>query len=282
MQPKPLHEISLSEIMTCFHASFADYAISMPTPLDYWRQRFHAARVDWSHSYGMFDDQMLVGFIIQGVDTVKGVRTAFNTGTGVLPAYRGRQIVDALYAYALPRLRQTGIEKCSLEVLQDNARAIRVYERIGFQIRRGFRCFQGSLKQLDSAAIILRPIPYDLYEATLQPAAERYSWDHQPSAIFQAPDQYAVYEVLAEQGQLIGCFIIHPSTNRLIQYELAVPDTKSNWQLLFAGVQQLTDTIRIINIDESREILIDSVADLGLDNFTDQWEMDVETEGLGE
>jgi ribosomal protein S18 acetylase RimI-like enzyme len=107
--------------------AFDGYFVKMPDSLDYWATRFKQARVNYHYSFGVFDASRLVAFIIQGMDIHDGQLTAFNTGTGVLPAYRGQKLVDRLYDHAIPRLKERGIQKCQLEVIQENERAIRVY-----------------------------------------------------------------------------------------------------------------------------------------------------------
>lgn len=50
----------------------------------------------------------------------------------VLSAYRGRRVAEHMLALAEDIARQRGACKLTLEVLQGNAGAIRLYERIGF------------------------------------------------------------------------------------------------------------------------------------------------------
>ena len=91
-------------IMECFLSSFEGYFVKMPTDYNYYKQRWKAAGVNFELSYGMFDDDKLVGFIIHAIDERGGALTAFNTGTGVIPDYRGKRIVKSIYNYAIPEL----------------------------------------------------------------------------------------------------------------------------------------------------------------------------------
>ena len=141
-----LKNTDLPIIVDCLVKAFANYFVPMPDSVDYWRNRFKGARVNFELSYGVFDDQQLVAFIINGVDGEKEALTAFNTGTGVLPAYRGQQLVDKMYEKAIPIFKENDITSCALEVIQANDRAIRVYERIGFTKQRSLQCFKGAIK----------------------------------------------------------------------------------------------------------------------------------------
>jgi len=118
----------------------------MPSDPVFWQNRWNWARVDYELSFGVFEGEQLVAFIINGIDQHNGKRTAFNTGTGVIKNFRGQQLVDKMYAAALPHFQKAGIEKYLLEVFVNNERAIRVYERIGFKKIRRLKCYKGKLQ----------------------------------------------------------------------------------------------------------------------------------------
>lgn len=50
----------------------------------------------------------------------------------VLPAYRGRRIAEKMLALAEEIARERGACKLTLEVLQGNAGAVKLYQRVGF------------------------------------------------------------------------------------------------------------------------------------------------------
>ena len=70
---------------------------------------------------------------ITGIDNREGVPTAYNAGTGIIPAFRGQGIVGEMYEMLLPRLKAMGIRQSILEVICQNERAIKAYEKAGFQ-----------------------------------------------------------------------------------------------------------------------------------------------------
>ena len=86
---KNLEKIEFDIIVDCFLKSFENYYVKLPTDKNYYKNRWRLAKVDYALSYGMFDDEKLVGFIISAIDKRNGEKIAFNTGTGVLPEYRG-------------------------------------------------------------------------------------------------------------------------------------------------------------------------------------------------
>lgn len=277
MTIRNLKHTELTEIVDCLIASFADYFVQMPAAVTYWESRFAGARVNYALSYGAFDEGKLAGFMMHGIDTREGELLAFNTGTGVLPAYRGKQLVDSLYAFALPQLKAAGIKKCALEVIRKNEKAIRVYERIGFQKSRKYHCFKGKLKPL-SADINIREIPFGEIENKNNPHHALYAWDNCNSAINALKSVYKAYKVTEATTKDVGFFVIQPLSGYLPQFELDQPSEKENWQKLFAGISSVNNTLKINNVDSRREELIRMLPEFGLENHVDQYEMEM---GIG-
>lgn len=267
---RDLSSCSLEEIIHCFLRSFEDYFVKVPSDSSYWEARFNASGVNFNLSYGIFDRSELVAFIIHCVDELSCQKVAFNTGTGVLPVYRGQRLVDRLYAHAIPLLQKRGYTLARLEVIDKNVPAIRVYERIGFQIKRRLKCYQGQLSER------ARP-DVQLFELSLDEVADAkkqtvpYSWDFTIRTIQRAGSQFKVYQVFNSDKISQGWFILDPKKGLLAQLD-AEDDL---WEGLFAGINLVCQTIKINNIDASRTGLIDWLAQEGVPNVIDQYEMEM-------
>lgn len=211
MDIRNLTTTPLTTIVQCLNEAFAGYFVQLPEDVPYWENRFKAARVDYSLSFGMFEGDRLLGFIIHGIDEAGGLKTAFNTGTGVLQPARGYKVIDQLYAHALPLLRAAGVKRCTLEVIDQNERAIHVYERIGFRIARRLRCFKGALPQRTGAALA-EEIPLSDIEQDLRATDAGYAWDNSLQAIKAAGDRYRCYGVAQRNGSRSGYFVLNRPT----------------------------------------------------------------------
>ena len=263
---KNLANTSLATIVDCLLVAFEGYFVQMPSDVKYWESRYKGARVDYSLSFGAFHKDKLVAFIINGVDKSNGVLTAFNTGTGVIPAFRGQQLVDKIYAHAIPILKNKGVQQCSLEVIQANARAIRVYERIGFKIDRSLKCFKGTIDNpVDKVSV--QKVDYATLVAAGKPEHDFYSWDHSKEAILKSGLDYQTYKVNREE-KTIGYFSIKES-GYLGQFEAA----EQNFHFLMNGVKLVNPAIRINNVDARRTTLVNNLLSVGLENTIDQFEM---------
>lgn len=205
-----LSNTSIEELVQCLSESFKGYFVSMTDSVSFWETRFENARVNWELSWGVFEEDKLVAFVVNAVDKELGELTAYNSGTGVLPDYRGNQFVDKIYEFGIPQLQEKGVRWCSLEVIEQNERAIKVYERIGFSKGQRLKCYRGSLESNQKAEIVSSSI-----QNVVNSKAERnYSWDNTSVTIKKAGDIYSVYEVFNVAGKKSGYFIIK-SPNRV-------------------------------------------------------------------
>ena len=268
MEIKPLNHVSFKQIMTCFLKAFENYYVPMPTDHAYYRKRWVVAKVDYSLSFGAFDKEELVGFILHAVDERQGIKIAFNTGTGVIPAYRGRKLVKVIYEFALPILKANGINQSKLEVITTNKAALRAYEGIGFQINRTLKCYNGTYKMPFEFEV--KRTEKALKEINLSNLinSANYSWDNQNASLQM--DAHRYFEV-AEKNTTIGYFIIDTASNYLVQWE-AKPDSILK---LMAGIHQITPTLKINNVDTRLKEKIAVLEQINIPLVIDQYEMEL-------
>ena len=276
MEIRPLDGVPLKEIIDCFLEAFSTYALKMPEDVDYWAWRFNAARVDYSMSLGAFENNKMIGFIIIGVDQLDGVKTSFNTGTGVIESCRGRKIIDQLYLVGIPIWKKVGIERCSLEVITSNELAIRVYERIGFE---KFRTLHSYIKETEHSIhdVIVEQMDIDIMLNIPHIDQTRYSWDFTNQALKQSPGSIRAYAVINSSNKLFGYFSVNETHRSICQLELVDDENKQDWLVLLKATNQLWDgTIKINNVDYRRTDLIAALAELQWDNHVSQYEMNME------
>ena len=72
--------------------------------------------------------------------TIQGIREQVEVGAiqniGITPAYRGLGLGTALVQSALAGFRKIGLKFATLEVTANNLDAVRLYERLGFELSR--------------------------------------------------------------------------------------------------------------------------------------------------
>ena len=271
-----LSDITSDELLDCFLASFENYFVKMSPDRTYYMERWKASKVDFNLSYGMFDKGKLVGFIIHAIDTKDGILTAYNAGTGVLPEYRGQRIVKSIYAYAFKELAKKGVQKTMLEVITQNLAAIRAYESIGFEICKHYRCYNGIISPTNSPDFQLEKRSPENIPWEDLPNQGSYSWENQKEAILNG--NYQFFHVL-NNGIPESYFIIHAENPSIAQFDLLHNSSDEAWQRLFSAIREISDKIKINNIDSSLVDKIEILRDMGLENPINQYEMDIELSG---
>jgi ribosomal protein S18 acetylase RimI-like enzyme len=264
-----LGHTDFNTIMACFLSAFENYFVKMPTDYNYYKQRWKAAKVNFELSYGMFDEDQLVGFIIHAVDERHGERIAFNTGTGVIPEYRGQKIVKSIYEYAIPDLKRNGITKSTLEVIIENKKAVKAYEGVGFKIYKNYKCFAGELLANENP-VQLEEIPFHKVSWEGIPNQDTYSWDfHYKSLKDGNSSYYYVYN-----GTTLESFFSIKPDGTINQLEV-IHIEKGDWERLFLAVKSISKQVRIINVDDSLLAKLSAIENAGLKNTVNQYEMEL-------
>lgn len=275
MQIKNLADTPFPDLIDCFNAAFADYIVPLQVEQEPMRRRWLRCRVDYQLSFGAFENNQLVGFMVTGVDDWKGIKTAYNAGTGVLPAYRGRRIVQQLYEMAIPAFQSSGIGQCTLEVIVGNERAVKAYERVGFTKDRTLKCY-GKANYFP-----IREKRNWRWQQTHQPNWKAYeschefapSWENTAAAVYIAGDAYQHWE-LYEAGHLIGYILLQPELAYVAQFGVA---EREDWLEIGHQVWQqalrIHSGMRINNVAATADRSLAILDKAGLQNTIDQYEM---------
>lgn len=265
----------ISQITACFNEAFSDYFVAFNATEDYFRDRWQAAGVDYELSVGAFDAEKLVGFMILCTGVKDGLPTAHNAGTGVIPAYRGRRLVAAMYDYVLPKLKAAGIRQSTLEVITQNEKAIKAYERVGHHIVRKVHCFSGKVSQMEGAATkngqIIKTQHIDWPLLTALPP-HRATWEQRPEVIAARAALYECWQ-LWERGDLKAYIILNPATGQMQAFS-AVAGGELHYGLpLIQAIGNEIPTLSINNVDEQENGWLAVFEQAGLNNAIDQYEM---------
>jgi len=272
MTIKSLANIPFDTILDCFLLAFENYYVKMPTDPDYYKNRWKEAKVNFALSYGIFVDDKLVGFIIHGVDKKRGVLTAFNTGTGVIPEFRGKRIVKKMYDYVLEDLKKHGVHRTTLEVITENTKAVRAYKSVGFQIVKEFSCYSGEINNTSANLIKAIKVDREQFDWDALPNQQYYSWDFQKETILEGSAD--IYQI-SNNDDLESYFIINPKKKMVLQFDV-LNNVHSAWENLFQGIREISNSVRVINVDSRLEEKLHHIKKAGLKNTINQFEMELD------
>ncbi|MCP2042351.1 GNAT family N-acetyltransferase [Pontibacter sp. HSC-36F09] len=276
-----LREHDVPALYDTFLAAFADYVIPIKVSREEFAMKFKREGVEPTFCAGAFYGEQLVGFIITGLGEWQGIPTAYNAGTGVLPEHRGNQLTKRLYAFLLPKLRESGVEQCLLEVIKGNAAAFKVYRSIGFGVVRTLECYRSPVRELllsseePALTVVIRPAATPDWKTYTCFCDIRPSWQNTKEAFCKNPDQKLVLEAYAAE-QLVGYVAFFPRTGAIAQ--LAVHPDNRTQGIAKALLREVIKRARVsalllLNIDQTNAALATFLERVHLKRFLTQHEM---------
>lgn len=139
---RTLTEEDFSRLYQTLLEAFSDYSVPMKPEIDTLKQSYLIEGVELDCSFGAFDGDKMVGFTVNGFGDWQGKITAYDAGTGIIPAYRRKGISRRMFEYIFPVLRSQKIEQYLLEVIVENKSAFGFYKSLGFRIEREFKVYK--------------------------------------------------------------------------------------------------------------------------------------------
>ncbi len=270
------------ELFETFLEAFGDYAIDISG----YRQETFINRaikngVDFESSVGLYDGERMVGYTLIGIDTWKGAPSAYDIGTGIAKPHRGKGLARGMFEHALPRLRDLGARTFVLEVLQRNEPAIKAYEKTGFEITRGFDCFELSWDRIEKTEteeiVPLERENLDLFEPALD---WRPSWENSFASIRRIPDEVSLYGALID-GAPRGLIVYYPALDWImsvvVEREYRRRGVGSSLVRFLGGaIGGVQRRARLVNVQHDDSGMIRFLQRLGFERFVSQYEMEME------
>lgn len=271
-----------AQLHSAFLEAFADYAMDASgTTEERLLLRMRKNAVDYEISPGLYDGDRLVGFTLIGVDEWGGCLTAYDAGTGIVPAFRKQGWARRLFDHALPALRRKGVERFALEVLQQNEPAIKAYRKSGFEISRELRCYVGeaATPQLWRAAADIEARPVDRAVLSQLEASADFlpSFENRFSALDAIPDRIELTGAFLN-GELTGVSAYVPALNWPLTLLVSREHRRcgvgtSLLRHVAARMPQAAARLSILNIDGEATGTQAFFESLGFKPLVDQYEM---------
>lgn len=217
---KLLEGISNETLYSAFSAAFKDYEIQVNQSelFEMLQRRGFVAEL----SFGAFDNEDLVAFTFNGIGNHNGIRTAYDTGTGTIEAYRGKGLATRIFEYSIPYLKEADVKQYLLEVLQHNDKAISVYQKLGFNVEREFNYF---VKRQDSIQLIPKKLKpdYSISSISFDQVKEHVhfcdfvpSWQNSLESIERRIDTFRFLGVFYKKD-LVGYCVFEPQSGDITQ-----------------------------------------------------------------
>lgn len=273
MEIKSLTHTPISEIVATLNHAFSDYFVPINFTEQYVNERWKASGVDYKLSFGVFDENKLVGFLIHAINFYGSTKVAYNASTGIIPKYRRQGLLIKLYDKAIPVLKENGIQKSTLECITKNERAIAAYQKVGFSIDRKYHLYKFDWKgletELESEFKIVLSSNFDFSE-----------FDHLQNYIPSIENQDHFLEKykhnltaisVFDKNESIAYLIFHKTSKRIHRLGVKNNNWKKYGTILFSGLQKAN--YNIINIDSENKSMHNFFKKMNFDNYINQYDM---------
>ena len=132
LEARPLLEFASPQIAQILTQSFEGYLVPIQVTPQSFERRFRGESLDAEASKVYFDGETPVGIVL--VD-----RRGFNSrigAMGIVLAYRDKKLGQQVLQEILGTARERGDKGMVLEVFEQNPRAVALYRKMGFEVKR--------------------------------------------------------------------------------------------------------------------------------------------------
>lgn len=276
---KTLENTKIEIVHSAFLDAFSDYQVKMNLPLSKFSQMLQRRGYFSEISIGAFNNEMLIGLVLNGFRKWNGKLTAYDTGTGVIANYRKQGITSTMLLHVRELLKDRGIEQYLLEVIKSNTPAIQLYKKQGFEIIRDLACFQlDKNKYNPMSTCSVEHI--DLINLNYWTQLSSF-WDYVPSwqnsidSINSAPDTF-IYSIVRFEDSIVGYGIIDKKTGDIPQIAVnKLHRRKGIGRSIVSDLIKSTESYKVcvLNLDEHSKSTKDFLLQLGFQHSVSQFEM---------
>lgn len=278
LQIRTLSGTSVETIHEAFIDAFSEYEVPIDMPVEKLREMMVTRDLNPDWSVGCFDGDLLVGFILTGYREKYSVKTCYDGGTGVIKAYQRKGVGEMMLKELLQLLKEKGVSRFVLEVLENNTPAINLYEKYGFAKIRILQCFEIEKQKL-------RPVPDRGFgvsvvnPATVVENEKKYNlftptWQNEIQSVINVKENYTLVSLSCTNRVL--CYgYVHKTRGDIPQ--IGILEEWKNWGLEAHLINELakhteSKNLIVLNVEENN-YLAEVMQKLEFGNFVNQFEM---------
>lgn len=278
LQIKILSGTPVEIIQEAFVDAFSEYEVPIEMPVEKLHETMVNRDLNPEFSVGCFDGEKLVGFILTGYRETGGVKTCYDGATGVIKSYQRKGVGEMMLKELFQLLKEKGVSKFVLEVLENNSPPIKLYEKYGFVRTRKLKCFEIEKQNL-------KPVPDRGFTMTVTHPAKpiinddlyrlyRASWQNETKSVMNVAENYSLV-TLACSGKLLCYGYIHKTKGDITQ--IGILEEWKHWGLEAHLLNELAkctenDKLMVLNVEKGN-YLCETLRKQAFINFINQWEM---------
>jgi ribosomal protein S18 acetylase RimI-like enzyme len=189
---EPLAPERLDDLIDAQNDIFADYIVPMKSTRLFFLDFLRSVGGSIANVMIALDGEKIVGYINPVIDGPE----AWIGGVGVLPSYRGRGLGRELMIAGEDFARRKRAREVSLEVIEGNDRAQKLYERLGYESDRKYLTAEGRPIRFEGFGELPKTAPMSELLALHERAYEDTCWQRRkPEALVQSARGAECYKV---------------------------------------------------------------------------------------
>jgi len=275
---RTIENIAFEDLADTWNLAFSDYIVPMNMTAEGLSAYFKVAGVDRSQSFGAFQNNTLVGMLLNSVDSFRGERTAYDAMTGIVPQHRGKGLFTQLFEQTKNSLKSNGIKNYYLEVIKTNENAYSIYKNKGGKTEREFLCICGRIDNKFESVVEVKVSPLSDYLDSKVSKSElsvyEPSWSNRVVALHRNIDDYQVAYI--EDGSRKVAAIFNKWSGGIPQIMFNGIDDKDLLRAVFTCLSQKFDSLSISNIPSTETELISELLNIGFKVLVEQYEMKID------
>jgi ribosomal protein S18 acetylase RimI-like enzyme len=221
---KKLNDCTFSEVTHAWNEAFSNYPVNIQITEDKLAIMLGRKQLLPSLSIVAFLDNRPVGFVLNAMKELRGIKMAWNGGTGVSPHCRGRGIGKLLMEATIDEYQKESVEIATLEVIESNTNAINLYEQMGYKKTKRLKSYSStdsldisSLQIVDNREYRIRHglgtdiknIPFYNHEV---------AWESMYENIFNGES----FTILDKKGEVVGYALFKRLINQNEEVEIVL------------------------------------------------------------
>lgn len=269
--------IDLQSLRNCFNASFKNYYIPFQLSKEEFSEKLITEAIDLKLSFGIFIGDELVGFILNGIDISGVQKIAYNAASGILPEYRGIKLSYLLYEHSIQQLKQEGVSKIILEVVEQNIPAKKIYEHFSFTVTRKLNSYMGRPVLHEMQPIEIETLTSPDWDLIRKNCEWKPSWQYNTNCIKRGQSNYTL-QVACNNKEPVAYCISNFNTGTVAHFGGSEIDCKEKYlAALFRQVNGVNNNqhTSVINVDNNALYANTFLLSIGLSRFFTSCEMEL-------
>lgn len=269
--------IDIQALRNCFNNVFKNYYVPLQLSRDQFADKLSTEAVDLKLSFGIFDGDEIVGFVLNGIDIAGNQKITYNAASGILAEYRGYRLSYMLYEHSIQQLKAAGAVKIILEVIEQNIAAIKIFEHFGFTVNRKLNSYVGKPVLREQLLVEIETLSSPDWELIKRNCEWKPSWQYSTNCIKRGQSNYTLQVASSNKLPVAYC-ISNFNTGTIAHFGCSEIDAKEQYlSALFKQVNGVNNnqTTSVINVDTNALYANTFLLSIGLSRFFTSCEMEL-------